>query len=295
MVERPLRQRALTYAALLGALQLFLHARSKARHNDMASAGRQVTKVTAERRPLPVGEIGTVVLKYVAIAAAAGALILVMKALVMTGLDPEAAAALVANASPSTAVQMLLVVSPSLGFVLSLICAYQAGKISKPNSAELYTHGPQYVVTLVFLFAALMAPMVLQFHLWWDALLPLVVGAYAFFSGRSKRGWGYSTVISSLTVLIVIQFVYTPSMWLPKERVKITGTEYLVYITSESDVDLNAYFPENKAVLRLKKSVVEERQYCGDIKAAVTLGSAWRGSPDLPACPSEGKPFKADK
>lgn len=244
------------------------------------------------QRPRPVSDLGTIALKYVALAAAVGALVFAMKALVMVGFDAFAAASLVGSASAATALQMLLAVAPGVGLVLSLVTAYQLGRVTKAGSAEHNTHSASLAIPLLALTLALLAPACLQFPVGsWAVLLPITAALYAFFSGRSRLGWGYITVIFGLAVFVVLESVYSATMWLPKERIVISKREYLVYVTSESDSSLNAYLPANRAVLRFKKSDVTARQYCGSTSTTPTLGAAWKGSPLLPPCPDASTSF----
>lgn len=135
MAGKPLRHRALKYAALLGALHLVLNARTS-RQEALPSSASSESTTSQERPARPVSELGAVVLKYVALAAAAGALLFAMKTLLFTGMNAQVAAALVANTSASTAVQMLLAVTPEIGFVLGLVAVYQAGRLSKRGNPE---------------------------------------------------------------------------------------------------------------------------------------------------------------
>jgi hypothetical protein len=215
-----------------------------------------------------------------------------MKAIVLVSFDAQAAAALVASVSASTAIQMLLAVGPGVGLVLSLVVAYQAGRMTNPEHPEHNTHSMQFVFPLVLLSVALLVPACLQFPIasWWGALLPVTAALYAFGAGRSRNGWGYISVIFGLVVIVVIQSVYSGSMWLPKERLVVNGTDYLVYVTSESDSSLVAYLPANNAVLRLPSPGVGERQYCNS-NDEQTIGTWWRGAPSLPMCPEADIPF----
>lgn len=292
-MDKRLRETALPYVGLLLGAAFVAKRTVVSRRQRSHRSPDPVVSVPPRNRPRPVSDVGTIALKYVALAAAVGALVFVMKALLMVGFDLQATAALVASASASTAIQMLVGVTPGVGLVLSLIVAYQLGRMTKPENPEYNTHSASFVLPLLALIVALLSPALMQFPVdfWWGGMLLVVAAVYAFIAGRSLLGWGYITVIFGLGVIVVLQSVFSGSMWLPKERVTVSGREYLVYVTSESDSSLVAYLPANRAVLRLDKSKVDARQYCGTSDPTPTLGAAWKGSPVLPPCPNADVPF----
>lgn len=289
MAGQPLRQRALKYAALLGALHLVLKARTS-RQATLPSSASSDSTTSQERPARPMSELGAVVLKYVALAAAAGALLFAMKILLFTGMNGQVAAALVANTSASTAIQMLLAVTPEIGFVLGLVAVYQAGRLSKRGNPENDPFSWMLMIPLFVTAVALFAPAVAKYDVW-VLIIPAIASVQAFLGGRSRFGTNYPRITVGIIALLVLQFLVSGDMWLPKEYVQVAGSDYLVYVTSESDDSLTAYFPANKAVLRLEKSKVDQRQYCGPKDATPTLGSQWKGIPALPECPPDDGSF----
>lgn len=293
MSRRPSKENVLAFVGLtLGATVYAARILIGRRRKPAPGVAETTPTGSVSGRPRPVSDLGTLALKYVALAAAAGALVFAIKALVMVGFDAFAAAALASSASPAAAVQMLLAVTPGVGLLLSLVTAYQLGRVTQSKSPDHSTHSKQVAIPLIVLTMALLAPALLQFRVGdWTVLIPVAPVLAAFLSGRSQFGWGYITVIFGVAVLLLISFVYTSTMWLPKERIRVGEDEFLVHITAESDTSLDAYIPANRAVLRLEKSQISERQYCTSTADSPTFGTAWRGSPLIPRCPDAGKSF----
>lgn len=237
-----------------------------------------------------MSELGAVVLKYVALTAAAGALLFGMKTLLFTGMNAQVAAALATNTSASTAIQMLLAVTPEIGFVLGLVAVYQAGRLRKRGNPENDPFSWMLMIPLFVTAVALFAPAAAKYDVW-VLIIPAIASVQAFLGGRSRFGTNYPRVTVGIIAFLVLQILFSDDMWLPKEQVRVAGNHYLVYVTSESDDSLAAYFPANNAVLRLEKSKVEQRQYCGPRGEPPTLGGQWKGIPVLPECPPDDGSF----
>lgn len=238
--------------------------------------------------PLTFSDVGTVAVKYIALAVGLGALAFAIKALLLVGMNTEVAAALVASSSPSTVMQMLLEVIPLVGILLFLALMYQVGRLSLQGMAQA-----AWIAPLVLLALTVIAPviMLLGWETVWFVLIPIYGLYQAVMMGRSRRGGHYVRTVVPLICLIGFAFVVTPGMWLPEEQLRVAGKDYLAYVTSESEDSVVAYFPANKAVVRLKESTVEKRQYCRVQAPYVTFGSMWKGAPNLPECPKDDQVF----
>ncbi|TQS88595.1 hypothetical protein EU811_20845 [Arthrobacter sp. TS-15] len=238
--------------------------------------------------PLTVSEVGNVAVKYIALAVGFGTLAFAIKALLLVGMDTNVAAALVATTSPSAVVQMLLEVVPTIGIVLFMVLVYQAGRLSLQGPAQAL-----WLLPLALLALAVIAPAILMLS--WEAVWVLAIFVWmlvqSFWMGRSRRGGHYVRAIVPLVGLIAFIFVAATGMWLPREQIKVAGHDYMAYVTSDSEDSLVAYFPANKAVLRLEKSTVEKRQYCRVSTSYMTFGSMLRGTPNLPECPKDDQLF----
>jgi hypothetical protein len=243
--------------------------------------------------PLQLNELGTLLLKYAALAAGAGALAFALKVLLLVGMNAQVASAIAANASSSTAIQLLISVTPGIGVALALVLSYQAGRMSKRGNPEHHSQSFLEWPPLLVLAVTVLTPALLMFDSW-VVLLPIYALAQAFFSGRSKNGGNYLRVVSGIVIILAIFFFYSTDIWLPKERIRVDGTDHLAYVTAESDDSLVAYFPANKAALRVEKANVELRQYCATKEAPTSFASQWSGAPLLPECPNADEPFPVD-
>ncbi|MFK0042363.1 hypothetical protein ACIQTW_21215 [Paenarthrobacter sp. NPDC090517] len=229
-------------------------------------------------------------LKYVTIAVGVGAFAFALKVLLLVGMDAQVAAAIVAGTSSATAIQMLLIVAPGIGLAVALVLIYQAGRMSKRGNPEHHSHSFMIWPPLLALAAAVAAPTLLMFDSC-AVIIPLYAMIQAFVSGRLKHGANYLRVVFGVVIILSIFFFYSTDMWLPKERIRVAGTDHLVYVVAESDDSLVGYFPANKAVLRLEKENAKQRQYCAAKDTPRSFASQWKGTPNLPECPGTDKPF----
>ena len=89
----------------------------------------------------------------------------------------------------------------------------------------------------------------------------------------------------SLIVLSLLTALNSKAFWLPPERLVIDAKPQQVYVMQESDSDFVIYSPAQRAVLRIKKSQVTERQYCASKHANPIFR---RGADARPSCPKAG-------
>ncbi|RAN94816.1 hypothetical protein LAH08_05703 [Micromonospora noduli] len=68
----------------------------------------------------------------------------------------------------------------------------------------------------------------------------------------------------SLAILTAAVFALYPRMWLPPERVTISGAAKKVYVLERKDDEYVLFDPRDRSVVRVPAEKVENRQYCDE-------------------------------
>lgn len=265
-----------------------------------------------------VGRILEKATQLLAFGAVASVIIFVFRALWVAGMNPHVASALVVNTPLSTTFQaMALDLMSTLSYVGACLLFWISAKplrevvgltISDKDSGrsiiERFADSLSgLMLPLLGLLAGIMLVWMVVLRLpaggWQVAVIgvivvvvpPIAILVIRFLAGRKqpiskklaiigKLSLAYGVIGGAASLFIALT---SQTMWLPPEQIDTKQGSLVMYVLQDSNDELVAFIPANRAVVRIPASEVRKRQYCLPFIEVDVSERIWDW-PDMPFC-----------
>lgn len=202
----------------------------------------------------------------------------------MSGYDSNVALAIVSSTDFTGLVVAILV--PAIPAILNLVSLVTLADIATPGSRS--RKGKALLLIIIapslFLFARSWLELVIYFG------IPAVQFALFAYWDRKRNpaavGAENTRLALSFVLTSTLALVLSSSVWLPPERIVVTGKATTAYVLHEDDRYIVAFFSYDNVVRRYSVEEISERQYCVQNPPFSFRKSKRAGRP---VCPKQSK------